>query len=55
MKVENPKKSLTGRKLSRNGLKAVLVARLKDAVVNGMVSVENIDPKFLSNMAGDNF
>lgn len=41
--------------LSRNGLKAVLVACLKDGVANRAAIVKHIDPGILGNMVIANF
>ena len=55
MKVKSLKESLLVKNLSRTGNKAILVARLKYAIANGMAIVENIDQDMLHNMAGDKF
>ena len=55
MKVSELKEALGARNLSKNGVKAVLISRLKQAVANGMGVVENINPNIISNMAGENF
>ena len=55
MKVSELKEALGARNLSKNGVKAVLINRLKQAVANGMGVVENINPNIISNMAGENF
>ena len=47
MEVKKLKTSLAARNLSRNGLKEVLVVRVKKAVANGMGSVENDDSNIL--------
>ena len=55
MKVSELKDALGARNLAKNGVKAVLISRLKQAVANGMANVDNIDPNVISNMAGENF
>ena len=55
MKVKSLKESLLVKNLSRTGNKAILVARLKYAIANGMAIVENIDQDMLHNMVGDEF
>ena len=54
MKVSELKESLESRNISKKGLKADLIGRLKQAVSNGMAVVENIDPDVLCNMEGEN-
>ena len=49
MKVLELKEALGARNLSKNGVKAVLISRLKQTVANGMGVVENINPNTSEN------
>ena len=52
MKVSELKEALEARFLAKNGMKAVLISRLKKhTVANGMDIIENVDPNIVSNMA----
>ena len=53
MKVKELRTALEVRGLSKNGLKAVLVARLEDAVKNNVPLMQNCAPEIINNSAGD--
>ena len=55
MKVSDINDALGAQNLGKNGVKAVLVSRLKQAVANGMANVDIIDPKMISNIVGESF
>ena len=50
MKVFELKEALGVRNLAKNGVKAVIITRLKHLVASGMRIVEYIDPNITSNM-----
>ena len=55
MKVAELRAALEIRGLQKNGLKAVLIARLEDAVKNNVPLMQNCAPEVRSNSAGDTF
>ena len=55
MKVMKLQSDLQARRITTNGLKAVLVSRLEEAVKNNVPLMKNCAPEVIENSAGVDF